>query len=110
MSPFTYLLLAIAVEVVGTTALRLTEGFTKPLPSLVVVIAYIVAFYLMSQALKNIPIGIAYAIWSGIGTIGIVGLGLVLFREKLDFTSLIGIAFIIIGVVLLNMVSQTSHI
>lgn len=109
MSALGYLLLAIVSEVIGTTALRLSEGFTKPIPGIVVVIGYGVAFYLMSQALKDIPMGIAYAIWSGVGTVGIIGVGLVLFREQLDPPKIAGVVLIVIGVVLLNLVSQTSH-
>jgi len=110
MSAFTYLLLAIASELAATTSLKLSLGFTKPLPSVIVVVGYCVSFYLMSQALKlAMPIGTAYAIWSGIGTVGIAVLGVVFFSETMDVARLLGISLIIAGVLVLNLFSPVAH-
>ncbi len=110
MSAFTYLLLAIASELVATTSLKFSYGFTKPLPSILVVIGYGASFYLMSQALKMaMPIGTAYAIWSGIGTVGIAILGVLFFSETMDMARIIGISLIVAGVLVLNMFSPVAH-
>jgi small multidrug resistance pump len=110
MSAFTYLMLAIVSELIATTSLKLSEGFSKPLPSLLVVVGYGTAFYLMSQALKlAMPIGTAYAIWSGVGTVGIAILGVLFFRETMDFARIVGITLIVAGVLVLNMYSPTAH-
>lgn len=110
MSAFTYLMLAIISELIATTSLKLSYGFTKPLPSVLVVIGYGTAFYLMSQALKlAMPIGTAYAIWSGIGTVGIAILGVLFFRESIDFARIVGITLIVAGVLVLNLFSPTAH-
>lgn len=97
-----YLFVAICAEVAGTLALRYTHGFMKLLPSLIVVSAYSFAFYMLSLALRNIPVGIAYAIWSGVGTAIVAIAGMVLFGERLTIATVAGLALIIAGVVLLE--------
>jgi small multidrug resistance pump len=109
MSPVVLLLIAILAEIIGTSALRLSEGFTRLVPSIVVVAGYVATFYLMSLVLKSIPIGTVYATWSGLGTLGIVLVGVIVWHEPMDWPKIIGIAFIIVGVVLLNFVSGSSH-
>jgi small multidrug resistance pump len=109
MRPEVLLLLAILAEIIGTSALRLSEGFTKLVPSIVVIVGYVTTFYLMSLVLKSIPVGTVYATWSGLGTLGIVLIGVLVWREPMDLPKIIGIALIIIGVVLLNFVSGSSH-
>lgn len=107
----TWLLLlgAIATEVIGTAALRFTDGFTKWLPVGVAIIGYVVSFYLLALVLKqNVPIGLVYAIWSGIGTVGITLVGVALWNERLGLGAVIGVALVIIGVALINLFSQ-SH-
>jgi small multidrug resistance pump len=96
------LIIAIASEVIGTAALKASDSFTRPLPSLVVVLGYAAAFYFMSLSLKSIPLGVAYAIWSGVGTVGIVLVGMLVWNEVLTLPRVIGIALIIGGVVVLN--------
>ncbi|GGZ33454.1 DMT family transporter [Streptomyces poonensis] len=100
-----YLLLAgaIAAEVVATTALKYSEGFSRLWPSLLTALGYLVSFYLLAQALKSMSIGTAYAIWSGVGTATIAVIGLVLFGEGLTAAKVAGIALIILGVVVLNL-------
>lgn len=109
MHPVLWLAMAIGTEVVATTALKLSDGFTRLGWAAVVVIGYGISFYAMSVALRSIPLGIVYAVWSGIGTAAIVVIGYVLFREVLDAVRLGGIGLIIIGVILLNGASSTAH-
>lgn len=105
-----YLAIAILAEVIATTALKSTEGFTKLMPSMVVLIGYGTAFFFLSLILKSIPVGIAYAIWSGVGISLIAIIGYFKFGQRLDLPAMIGIAFIIIGVVIINFFSKTvSH-
>ncbi|ADG12056.1 QacE family quaternary ammonium compound efflux SMR transporter [Caulobacter segnis] len=105
-----YLLLAVAIvsEVVATTAMKQSAGFTKPLWSVVTVIGYGVAFFFLSQTLKVIPTGIAYAIWSGVGIVLISLAAWALQGQKLDAPALIGMALIVIGVVVMNVFSKAS--
>jgi multidrug transporter EmrE-like cation transporter len=108
MKPFGILFLAILSEVIATTSLKFSEGFTKLVPSIVVVIGYGLSFYLLSITLKVMPLGVAYAIWSGVGLILTVIAGMILFREALDWARVSGILLIIIGIVLINMVSKSA--
>ena len=100
--------LAIISEVIGSTFLVKSEGFTKLVPSLMVVVLFSIAFYLLSQVIKTIPLGIAYAIWAGVGIVltGIVGF--VMFKQTLDTPAMIGIALIVAGVVVINLFSQST--
>jgi small multidrug resistance pump len=98
------LFLAIVSEVVATSALKLSEGFTRPGPSAFVVVGYVSAFYLLSQSLRTgMSLGVAYAIWSGLGTVGIVAIGIVLFREPLTAARIVGTLLVVAGVVILNL-------
>jgi small multidrug resistance pump len=107
MQTFILLFFAILAEVTGTTALKLSNGFTKPIPSIVVVIGYGASFYLLSLALKTMPIGVAYAIWSGVGLVLTVIVGMVIFRETLDWARVVGILLILVGIVFINVVSKS---
>jgi small multidrug resistance pump len=97
-----FLFLAVVAEVCATTALKLSDGFTRLGPAALVVVGYVVAFYLLSLSLREIDLGTAYAIWAGLGTAGVVAIGAIAFREVIDPVRLIAIAMIIAGVVLLN--------
>lgn len=110
MSPLTWAALggAIACEVAGTTLLQQSQQFTRPWPTLAMAVCYGVAFYLLSVALKQMPVGIAYAIWSGLGVVAISVIGLVLFRQKLDVPAVIGLALIVGGVIVINVFSKTT--
>jgi len=105
-----YLAIAIVAEVMATTALKFSEGFTKLVPSLLVVLGYGGAFYFLSKVLNQIPISVAYAIWSGVG-LALVGLvGWIWLGQKLDAGALVGIGLIIAGVIVINVFSQSiSH-
>jgi small multidrug resistance pump len=102
------LFLAIASEVVGTAALKASEGFARLGPTMLVVVGYGLTFYLLGLALKQIPLGVAYAIWSGLGTAGAVLAGVLLWRESLNLAGVVGIALIVAGVLVLNLFPGTS--
>lgn len=103
-----YLLVAIVAEVVATSALNASQGFSRPLPSVIVVTGYAIAFYFLSLTLRSIPVGIAYAVWSGVGVVLISLAGLVLFGQRLDFPALLGIGLIVAGVLVINLFSNVS--
>lgn len=103
---YLYLAVAIVAEVTATSALKATEGFTRPLPAAVVVVGYGLAFYFLSLTLRSMAIGVVYAIWSGVGTALICLVGAVLYKQTLDGPALFGIALIIAGVVVLNLSSR----
>lgn len=101
-----YLAIAIVAEVVATSALKAADGFTRWLPTLLVVVGYCTAFYFLSLALRAIPLGIAYAVWSGVGIALVSLVGWVVYHQTLDLAALLGIALIIAGVVVLNVFSK----
>lgn len=103
-----YLTIAIVTEVIGTSALKSADGFTKLVPSLVVATAYAASFYFLSLTLKVIPVGIAYAVWSGVGIVLIAIVGWLLFGQTIDRFGVLGIALIGAGVIVLNTLSKTS--
>ena len=112
MSPVTWaaMLAAIAFEVMGTTLLQASQQFTRPWPTAGMAVCYAAAFYLLTIALKQMPVGLAYAIWSGLGVVLISVIGLFLFKQKLDLPAIIGLALIIGGVVVINLFSKSvSH-
>lgn len=103
-----YLAIAIVLEVIGTTSMRYSEGFTKLIPSVVLVVSYVASFYALTLALKHMDLSIAYAIWAGVGTALIALLGITLFHEPITALKLAALSMIIGGVVLLNL-SGTAH-
>jgi small multidrug resistance pump len=103
---YLYLAFAIVAEVIATSSLKASHGFTKPAPSALVVLGYGAAFYLLSLSLKlGMSIGVAYAIWSGLGIVLIAAVGVVLFGERLDLAAIVGFALIVLGVLVLNLFS-----
>ena len=100
---YLYLVIAIAAEVAGTSALKATQGFTRLVPSLIVAVGYGVAFFFLSLTLRSIPVGVAYALWSGLGTAGIVLIGWLVYRQTLPPAALVGLGLIIAGVVTLQL-------
>lgn len=107
MSPWIYLSVAIASEVIATSALKAAEGFTRLGPSVVVVAGYALAFYFLSLTLKTIPLGVAYAVWSGAGVALIALIGWTWYGQTLDAVAIVGIALIVAGVVVLNLFSKS---
>lgn len=106
--PWLALLLAIAAEVIGTSCLKLSEGMTKPLPTLVVLTAYGCAMVLLSKAVQTIPLGLTYALWSGLGIVAIVLVGVLAYRQIPTPMQLLGMGLIAAGVVIVNLGGQ-SH-
>ena len=105
---FVYLILAIVAEVIATSALKASVGFTRPLPSLLVVGGYGVAFYLLSLVLRMLPVGITYAIWAGLGIVLVTLVGIMVFGEKPDLPAVLGISLIVAGVVTLQVFSKMN--
>lgn len=108
MPAYAFLAVAIAAEVIATSALRASEGFTRLWPSVLVVIGYGVAFYFLSLTLKTIPVGLAYAIWSGVGIVLVSAIAFFVYKQTLDLPALIGIGLIMAGVLVINLFSQSS--
>jgi len=104
---YLYLFVAIVAEIIATTALKATEGFTRVAPSIVVVLGYGVAFVCLSFTLRTLPVGIAYAVWSGVGMVLISALGWLIYKQSLDAPALFGIALIVAGVLVINLYSKT---
>lgn len=103
-----YLGLAIVAEVIATSLLKSSEGFTRLWPSLAVIAGYGAAFFFLSLTLRAIPVGVAYAIWSGVGVVLVTLIAWLAYGQKLDWPALVGIALIACGVVVLNLFSRTS--
>jgi len=103
-----YLFIAIIAEVIGTSAFKLSEGFTRPLPSLVIFLCYGIAFYLMSLIVQSIPLAIAYAIWSGLGILLITLIAMLAFGQVPDIPALVGMVLIVAGVVLIQGFSRVE--
>jgi len=103
-----YLIVAILAEVVATTALKATDGFTRLIPSAVVVFGYGLAFVCLSLTLRTIPVGVVYAVWSGAGIVLISIFGWIIYRQALDLPAILGIALILAGVLVLNLFSKTA--
>ena len=107
MKPWLYLSVAIVAEVIATSGLKASDGFTRLWPSVLVVVGYSIAFYCLSLALRAIPVGIAYAIWAGLGVVLITVAAWLLFGQRLDAAALIGMSLIVAGVVVMNVFSNT---
>ncbi|MBE0592387.1 MAG: multidrug efflux SMR transporter [Gemmatimonadales bacterium] len=102
------LCVAIVAEVVATSALKASDGFSNWLPSVIVVVGYAIAFYFLSLTLRTIPVGVAYAIWSGLGVVLITAAGWIVFGQKLDLPALAGMGLIVAGVLVMNLFSKTA--
>ncbi|MGA5703593.1 DMT family transporter [Peterkaempfera bronchialis] len=105
--PYLLLALAIAAEVCATTCLKLTDGFSRLLPTVAVAAGYVLSFVLLGRALKDIPVSVAYAVWSGVGTAAVAAIGAAAFGEPLGRPQWLGIALVVLGVVVLNV--RGSH-
>ncbi|MBM4096951.1 MAG: DMT family transporter [Planctomycetota bacterium] len=108
MMVWLHLSIAIVAEVIATSALKATESFTKPLPLAAVVVGYLVSFYFLSLTLTVLPVGIAYAVWSGAGIILVSMIGWLVFNQSLDWAAVAGIAMILAGVAVINLFSKAS--
>ncbi|BFL65632.1 QuateRNAry ammonium compound-resistance protein [Roseomonas mucosa] len=108
MRPYLFLLVAICGEVAGTLSLKASDGFTRLWPSVFTMLCYVLTFYMLSLAIRTIPVGVAYAIWSGLGIVMISVLSLVLFRQHLDLPAILGMALILAGVLVINLLSRSA--
>ncbi|MFK3978484.1 MULTISPECIES: multidrug efflux SMR transporter [Shewanella] len=108
MKSWIFLSVAILTEVVATSALKASDGFSKLAPSIVVVVGYVLSFYFLSLALKSIPVGVAYATWAGLGIVLITLIAWVMYGQKLDLGALVGMTFILVGVVVMNLFSNVT--
>ena len=107
--PYVILAFAVLAETIGTTALQASQQFSRLWPSVIVVVSYAAAFYLLALALRYFPVGIAYAMWSGLGVIFISLIGLAVFGQKLDLPAILGLGLIIAGIVIINVFSSTAQ-
>ncbi len=108
MHPWALLIIAIVAEVIGTSALRASDGFSRLWPSVLVIVGYAVAFYFLSLTLKTIPMGVSYAIWSGVGIVLISLVGWLVFDQTLDAPALAGMGLIVTGVLVINIFSTSA--
>lgn len=109
-APYIILFVAICCEVLATSLLPLTQQFTRPLPTLGMALFYAMAFWLLTLVLRSIPLGVAYAIWSGMGIVLVAAVGALLFKQRLDLPAMIGIGMIVGGVLVVNLFSKSvSH-
>jgi len=104
---YIYLAIAIISEVAGTSALKASAQFTKPVPTLIVVLGYALSFYMLTKVLKTIPLGITYALWSGLGMVLVALVGTFYYRQTLDLPALLGIGLIVAGVVVMQLFSKS---
>ncbi|MDO3701779.1 multidrug efflux SMR transporter [Micromonospora sp. C28SCA-DRY-2] len=107
--PYVFLLAAIAAEVFATSTLKATEGFSRLWPTVACLAGYLVSFVALSQAVKDIPVGVAYALWSALGTAAIVAIGAAFLGEPITLVKVVGVGLIVAGVVTLNVGGATSH-
>lgn len=105
---YIYLIIAVAAETIGTTALQASQQFSRLWPSLLVLVAYGFSFYMMGLTLKFMPVGIVYAIWSGLGILMIAIIGFVIFGQRLDWPAVLGMALIMTGIVIIHLFSRSS--
>jgi|SRR5690554_6718477 len=108
MKSYLFLIIAIVLETIATSSLKGSEQFSKPIPSIITVLGYAGAFYFLSLTLKTIPVGIAYAIWSGVGIILITLVGIFAFKQVPDLPAILGLLLIIAGVIVINVFSSMS--
>lgn len=106
MKGYLFLIVAIVLETLGTSMLKASEQFTKLTPSVITIIAYLGTFYFLSLTFKTMPVGIAYGIWGGVGIILITIIGILFFKQVPDVPAIIGIAFIVVGVIIVNFFSK----
>ena len=107
---YIYLAVAIVAEVAATSALKASEEFTKLVPSLIVIVGYVISFYLLTRVLRTIPVGITYAVWAGLGIVLVTVVGAFLYKQIPDVAAVLGMGLIIAGVVVIHVFSKTiSH-
>jgi small multidrug resistance pump len=108
MGGFFYLSIAIVAEVIATASMKALDGFNKPLPLLLVVTGYLISFWMLSLVVKTIPVGIAYAIWAGMGIVLVSIAAVFLYQQRLDLPAIIGMGLIVSGVVVIQLFSNST--
>ncbi|SEG55920.1 DMT family transporter [Marinobacterium lutimaris] len=108
MNPWFLLAVAIVSEVIGTSALKASESFTRPIPSAIAIVGYVLAAYLLALTLKTIPVGIAYAIWAGMGVVLVALASWLLYDQRLDMPAVAGMCLVVAGVAVINLFSKTA--
>lgn len=109
-TPWVLLTVAIVAEVIATSSLKLSDGFTRLWPSVIVVLGYGISFYFLSVTMRSMPIGVIYAIWSGLGVVLVTLVGWLVFKQHLDLPALLGISLIVAGVIIMNVWSKSTLI
>ncbi|ENW04778.1 MULTISPECIES: DMT family transporter [Acinetobacter] len=107
---YLFLTIAIIAEVIATSALKASQGFSVLMPSIITILGYAVALFFLSLTLKTIPVGIAYAIWSGAGIVLISTVGWIFFKQHLDLAAIIGLGLMLAGIIVINVFSNSTHI
>ena len=107
---YLFLTIAIIAEVIATSALKASQGFSVSMPSIITILGYAVALFFLSLTLKTIPVGIAYAIWSGAGIVLISTVGWIFFKQHLDLAAIIGLGLMLAGIIVINVFSNSTHI
>lgn len=107
MNKWLYLAIAIVAEVIATSSLKASEGFRKFWPSALVITCYVLSFYFLSLTLRDIPVGVVYAIWSGVGVVLVALIGWIVYRQHLDLPAIIGMVLIVAGVIVMNLFSKS---
>ena len=110
MRPYLFLLVAICGEVAGTLSLKASDGFTRLWPSVFTVLCYVLTFYMLSLAIRTIPVGVAYAIWSGLGVVLVTAVSWWVYGQVLDGPALLGMGLIIAGVLVMNLFSDSARL
>lgn len=110
MLAYVYLGIAIVAEVIATSSLKASQGFSVLLPSLLTVVGYAISLYFLALTLKFIPVGVAYAIWSGAGIVLISSIGWFYFKQQLDFAAILGLSLVVLGIVILNVFSKSTQL
>lgn len=105
---YLYLAIAIIVEVVAASALKASEGFTRPVPTAIVIVGYLTAFYLLTVIVKTLPVGVTYAIWAGMGIVLVAIVSAVMYKQIPDWPAIIGMGLIITGVIIINLFSKSA--
>lgn len=103
-------MIAIIAEVIATSALNASNGFTKMVPASITAVGYAIAIYFLAMTMKTVPVGITYALWSGAGIILISLVGFIVFKQHLDVAALIGLSFMVAGIIIINVFSNSTHI
>lgn len=108
MPAYLYLAIAIVAEVIATTSMKAIQGLSKPLPLILVIVGYGISFWMLSLVVKSIPVGIAYAVWAGLGIVLVSIAAAVIYQQRLDLPAMLGMGLIVAGVVVIQVFSQTT--